>query len=499
MKEWRWDRLREHLGRDRIRSLIGVVRPAIVGLYAACALLWIGGVVVIVPLRLLIPATLALLAALAVAQIVLRRQKLPVWTQKARLLVGLAFTLTALAALSLALLPGQILLPLLPVLQPLPIGAAWLLLLPLDRHLKRRILERAQAVRHQYADLIVIGITGSVGKTTTKELVAHALRDLDPLLTPAHVNTELGVAQWLIRDLPEYMAERERPGVLIVEMGAYRKGEIALMSSYVQQTIGIVTYVGSQHMALFGSQEALFEAKAELVTHLPTNGRAFLNGDNAFCRRMAALAPCPSTIVGTGGPAGLEAFDIAETSTGIRFTADGVAYDVPLHGTHNVTNALLAVAVARHLGIEPRVIRERLRLFIPPAHTFAVREERGVRILDDTHNASEASFRAGVAWAKSQPVERKVLLTSGLIELGEEQERVEKELGALASPIFDRVIFTAKHAEGAFPAAYGKPIEHLSQTTQPVPAGALLVCVGRMSQPMIARLLPMKPIHQTPD
>ncbi len=483
VKEWRTDRLREHLTREGwLHQLFGRIRPAILAAYAMVETLapergtwWILG-------------ALSLLALLALVQIALKRQKRPVWTQKARILVAGAFCVTVLAGLLILALSAWQVLPLLPLFQPLVLLLVWTAFLPVDRRMKRRILDQARAIRNRNPGLVVIGVTGSVGKTTTKELLAHVLGGLSPLVTPAHVNTEVGVAQWMTKELPRYAATTTGKKILIVEMGAYRPGEIALMSDYVQQTHGIVTYVGTQHLALFGSQERLRDAKAEMVTCLPPDGHAYLNADNPLCAGIRELSPCPVTLVGTGR-ADTAAEDVSETPTGIAFSQGGTRYTVPIHGTHNVVNVLFAIALGKDLGLDAKTIAGRLRTFAPPHKTFSVREEKGVRILDDTHNASAASLEAAIRWARTQPYDRRVLLTAGLIELGEAQERTERELGERAKDVFSRVIFTQPKAAGAFPLGYGKPVEALAKA-ECVPAGSLLVCVGRMPASAIDRLLP---------
>lgn len=296
---------------------------------------------------------------------------------------------------------------------------------------------------------------------------------------------------------------------MIIEMGAYRKGEIAVLCSFTQPTIGVVTHIGTQHIALFGSQEKLFNAKSELVRSLPSDGRAFLNGDNDLTRKMAAMSPCPAVVVGTGGQCDLEAFDIEETGSGIRFRlvprslpsrlgraeADGeggtrdILFDVPLHGTHNVTNVLLAIAVGEHLGIRLERIRELLKTFAPLSQTFSVRTEAGVRILDDTHNSSTASMKAAIAWARTQPEEHKVLLTAGLIEMGDLQSPAEEELGALAGRVFERTIVLDGASARNFAEGGGR-VEVFSTTMGRVSAGSLLVCTGRMPPSVIKRMLP---------
>jgi UDP-N-acetylmuramoyl-tripeptide--D-alanyl-D-alanine ligase len=283
------------------------------------------------------------------------------------------------------------------------------------------------------------------------------------------------------------------PRILIVEMGAYHGGEIALLTRITQPLIGIITFVGTQHIALFGSQEKLLSAKAELFTALPPDGAAILNGDSPFAGALRAYAHCRTITVGTGGRADLEALDIEETATGLRFRAGSVVVSIPLHGTHNVTNILMAVAAAEILGLKRSDCAHKLLTFRPPEHTFSVRTIGTVTLLDDTHNASPASFKAAIGWAKAQPAEQKVLLSSGLIELGEEEDRVHAELGVEAAGVFSRTIFThARHAR-SFERGFGRPVEFLGKITTPVSPRALLACVGRIPEETVRRLLPTNP------
>ena len=526
LKEWRWDRLKEHLRAEGSwNQLAGRTRGILFATYVIllvtglCMLPFfshdyeisfaIGGV-----MMLLMYGLLVALALLSVLQIALHKQPLPVWTKKAVLIAALALLLMALTIVGILLfnlysepvvsklmgIAALLSLPILAVMQWIFVLLAWALLHPIDTFLKHRIMRRAQHLRSQFPDLTVIGITGSVGKTTTKELIAHVLRDLHPLVTPGHVNSEMGVAQWMIKQLVTRPPSSSGGGVgggggggvLVVEMGAYRRGEIANLCSIVQPQYGVLTFIGAQHLALFGSEQALCAAKAELLEALPEQGRAFVNGDSDLCRGVINKARCPVTIVGTGGPSDLEAFDIEETPEGIRFTVQSVAFAVPIHGTHNVTNVLLAIAVGLELKMPLSKIAERLRSFAPPKQTFEIRTEGSVTILDDTHNASPMSFRAAIEWARTQPSEKKILLTSGLIELGEDQERIHMDLGALAAPVFQQVIFTHAKRAQEFERGFGKPVKVLGTQTINIPEGSLLVCVGLVSASMIQRLLPVK-------
>lgn len=478
IKEWRVDRLREHLRSSGVlRQLFGITRPAIL----------------LIGISLLtIDITLAALAALSVLSFGMRRQRYPVWTMKAIIVIFISFSITALlgqwAVGSGQLATGHWPLVILPLLQPLVILVAWLFFLPIDMSMKKRIMQKAMKLRSEFTNATVIGITGSVGKTTTKELIAHVLKKKNVLCTPAYVNSEMGVSQWLLKELPAHNREEEL--IIIVEMGAYKAGEIKRLCDITKPHMGVVTFIGSQHIALFGSQEKLCQAKSELLEALPKDGKAFINGDNSLCESMKGRCNCAVVSVGTGGHADLEAFDIEETSTGITFRAENQIFSLRLHGTHNVTNVLLSIAVAAQLDVSLSDCATALRSFEPPHHTFSVRKERGVTILDDTHNASPSSFRASLAWAKSHPAKKKILITPGLIELGKDEDRIHQELGAASNGVIDRVIFTSKNGRSAFAKGFTGILEYWNTEIAPIQEGDLLLCVGRTSQKHIDTLLP---------
>ncbi|HVW66827.1 MAG TPA: UDP-N-acetylmuramoyl-tripeptide--D-alanyl-D-alanine ligase [Candidatus Peribacteraceae bacterium] len=456
---------------------MGKIQPVIL-------MLWVIGVLLLPNTTAVTLTALAALALKSSGQIILHRQRLPVRTSKALLIVVLAFLLTLIASL---LIPF-VLLPAIPPLQPLGVLIAWTILLPLDRFLKHRIFHQAAALRESMHDAVVIGIAGSVGKTTTKELLKHLLRDLRPLATPEHVNTEMGVAQWIVRE--RSAMSDERPAVLIVEMGAYRKGEIKLMCSYAKPTIGVVTALGSDHLALFGSEEAIIDANAELIEALPPAGQAFLYADNESTREIADRSPCSVTLAGLHEGSAMHADHAEQTDRGLRFTTGGTTYEVALHGLHNVGNVLLSMAVAQHLGVSQERIRELLMSFQPLRHTFHVYEERGILLLDDTYNSSRLSIRAALDWAAKRPEHPRVLLLSDLQETGPDEDRFLEELGTHAASMIDRAIFTTETGRKAFEKGYGKAVELLGSQTQKVQSGSALLCVGRMPLSFIQRLLP---------
>jgi len=472
-------------------QLFGWVKPAVVGTG-----LLIFGLLTLMEESIPFPPVAALWAAIGLLawftlfRFVLGKQARPVWTMKSIAVTLLSLLLFAVIAY---LLTGgmhdtvrSVALSVMPLLSFVSVFIAVTVLLPLDRLLKRGILSRAGKLRQSLPNLSVIGITGSVGKTTTKELLAHILSDRKILITPAHVNTEMGVANLMLRKL------KDEHQLFIVEMGAYRRGEIKLLCSLVQPQIGVITFIGKQHLGLFGSQEDLCHAKGELFSALPPSGHAFLNADTQFCDHLMKLAACPVQTVGTGGHATYEAFDIQETGGGISFTLRDTAFVLPLQGTHQVTNVLLACAVAEVLGVPIAECAKRLKSFKGPAQTFEKREgEQGQIVLDDTHNASPASFRAAIEWARSASTKKKILVTAGLLELGKEECAIHQELGTLSRDVFDDVVFLSKKCVQSFELGFGKSVKVAPKKKFKIALSSdmLIVCEGRMPESVVQNLL----------
>lgn len=500
IKEWRCDRLREHMRENGWwRQLFGWTRPMIVILYLALlcsiyfllSLLGFGGQLLALGLETrlqwLEAVTLGALTLFSILQSITGRQRTPVWTQKAIIITALSLGLLFATALVGFAVESHVL-PILPVLSPLFVTGAWMIFLPIDRMTKQRILKRAELLRTAHPHLRVIGITGSVGKTTVKEMLSHILKDVGALTTPERVNTEMGVAAWMTKNLSSEPTDSSR--ILIVEMGAYRKGEIELLCRITKPKYGIITYVGNQHLSLFGSREAIIEGKGELFASLPADGRAFGNSDNDAFDALKKKCVCPLTAVGTGQHADLQATDVEETPEGIRFKTLNTMFNVPVAGTHNVTGALLAIAAAQEVGMKPADIAERLRSFKRMSRTFELKTVNDVTVLDDTYNSSPDSVRAAIEWAKKQPHEKKILVLEGIIELGDAEGRIHTELAALASPVFTEAYaahprFLTYLQEGGFGARAQMAEKRLLKAEK----GSLVVFAGRLSASIMARFI----------
>jgi UDP-N-acetylmuramoyl-tripeptide--D-alanyl-D-alanine ligase len=359
---------------------------------------------------------------------------------------------------------------------------------PIDTFFKKRILRAAEKIRINHPHLIVIGITGSVGKTTTKELLAHILTPYGAIATPEHVNSEIGVARWFTQKISTEPADSKK--IVIVEMGAYKKGEIANICTVVKPQFGILTYIGTQHLGLFGGIEEIKNAKSELLEALPQSGIAFVNSDSKHIQEVMNRIHCHTVAIGTDHRAMIQAIDIEETGAGVTFTIGMHRMALPLAGTHMITNALLAIVVAEKLGIERSIIREALRSFQGFDHTFARREERGITLLDNTFSASVESTMAAIEWARTQPHTEKTLIFSGILELGDEEERLHLLIAERAKTVFDHIILTQPNTVQYFSTLTSEKTELYSIETKRRSVGSLLVCMGRMPKKTIESLLP---------
>ena len=497
LKEWRFDRLQEHLTREGWWiTCFGRVRPALALLFLLTMLgYWLllrtqapyYELGTMIWMTMTYGGFLTLFSLLSIAQIFLRKQRYPVWTSKAMLTTLLSMSIVV-ALLIFALQHELLSLFLTPLIVGFPaiiVFIAWIALVPLDRILKLIILSRAIRARSRFSNLTVIGITGSVGKTTTKELLLHLLKSRGALATPRHVNTEMGVARWLTKILRDEPVDSDR--ILIVEMGAYCQGEIALLASIVRPKIGILTYVGKQHLALFGSEENIADGKSELLDALPANGLALINADSPLIDRIKTHGTSKRVLIGTDRRVDLCANNIEETSNGVRFEVHGVHYDAPLAGTHMVTNIVLALTAARALGISTQELQKSLAAFQGFEQTFSVSERNGCTILNSTYNSSYESFLAALEWARKQPMPRKVLICDGIIELGDREASVHADLARRAKEIVADVYVLHAHFLPYFQDVFGDHARLLPQASIPQSPGALLLFIGRMPKDVIER------------
>jgi UDP-N-acetylmuramoyl-tripeptide--D-alanyl-D-alanine ligase len=296
----------------------------------------------------------------------------------------------------------------------------------------------ARAVVDRLPHLTVIGVTGSTGKTSTKDLLAHLLADLGPTVAPANsFNNELGVPVTVLRCT-------EQTRYLVAEMGAREPGNIAYLCGVARPRIGVVLNVGAAHSGVFGGLEITAATKGELPAALPPDGVAVLNVDDPLVAAMAARTSARVVRVGAGGTVRARDVEVdsqARAAFTLEIERDGVVVSAPvrldLHGEHHVGNALAAAAVAVELGAPPARVAELLGTAQAMSRGRMALTQRadGVTVVDDAYNANPDSVRAALTalTAMARHGERRSWAVLGeMLELGPAALTQHDDLGRLA-------------------------------------------------------------------
>lgn len=289
--------------------------------------------------------------------------------------------------------------------------------------------------RDRFPNMRVIGVTGSVGKTSTKELIAHVLgQKFRVVKSSGNLNSESGLPLTLL-------AMEEEPDKAVLEMAMYVPGDIRLLCRIARPIIGVVTNVGVSHLQRAGSLEAIMNAKAELPESLPPEGIAILNSDDPRVRAMATRTPARTVFYGLTAEADVRATDVAsEGLAGIRFKlhygTDTVPVWTPVFGQHRISNLLAAAAVALVEGMTLDEIAAALATAQVEIRMRVLQGKRGATIIDDTYNASPASMIGALEFLAELPGRRLALL-GDMKELGPVKEASHRQVGVRAAACCD--------------------------------------------------------------
>jgi UDP-N-acetylmuramoyl-tripeptide--D-alanyl-D-alanine ligase len=280
---------------------------------------------------------------------------------------------------------------------------------------------------------LVVAITGSNGKTSTKELTAAVLGARHSVLkTEGNLNTETGVPITLLRLEPEHTAA-------VIEMGMQGRSEIERLAGLASPRIGVVTGIGTVHMEFFESQEDLARAKAELLAALPADGHAIVNADDRFADLLSRLSAAPVTTFG------LEAGDLRgegyrPLEDGSEMTVEGVRVRLALPGRHQARNALAALAAGRTVGIDLALGAQQLQQVRVEQRLHERAAPEGFTVVDDAYNASPESMLAAFQTLAERPGRgRLIALLGEMRELGSLSEAKHLEVGRAAAAAFDAV------------------------------------------------------------
>ncbi len=272
-------------------------------------------------------------------------------------------------------------------------------------------------------DVPVIGITGSCGKTTVKEMVRLILGE-DVVASPASYNNAIGVPLTLLQ-----MDGTTR--ACVVEIGTNAPGEIEYLTGIARPTVGVLTNVEEAHLEGLGTVRGVMKEKAALLKGLPEDGAAIINADNYYCREIMEQVESHVVTFGTWEDADVYGIDAQATPEGVGFYLYGrMPFEIPAYGLHNVANALAAVAVALWLDQDPMAVRAALARYAAPPMRMSREQVGDVVLINDAYNANPRSMDEAIRELRLRDCGgRRVAVLGEMLELGEESERCHRSLG----------------------------------------------------------------------
>ena len=289
-------------------------------------------------------------------------------------------------------------------------------------------LQNLAACVRRFWGKTVIGVTGSAGKTTTKEAIAHLLSTRYRVLkSEGNFNNHFGMPLMVLKLEPEHE-------MAVIEMGMSHAGEIAALARIAQPNTGVVTCVAPVHLESFESIAGIAHAKYELIASLGASGTAVLNADDEYVSQFGRDFRGRVVMFGLKPTADIYAQNIRTLGAkGSRFdlVASGCTQEVelPLVGTHNIYNALAAVAVALESGLPPSEIAAALPSLQAASKRGQVIDVRGVTVLDDCYNSNPKALNFMVDALVSMPAKRRIVVAGEMLELGPKQEQMHRECG----------------------------------------------------------------------
>lgn len=367
-----------------------------------------------------------------------------VYTNRVMRLIATTYILIAIAFLILRqknviLIIAYVLMALTPVLMLL----IDLINKPINAVINQKYINEAKKIIDDMPNLVVIGVTGSYGKTSTKNFLYKLLSaKYNVLMTPQNYNTTLGVTRTIRNELK---ATHE---IFICEMGATRKNDIKEICDIVKPKYGVVTSVGPQHLESFKTIENVVKTKFELIDSLPDDGIAFLNYDNKYIKNnKLKRSKITYGVEKTKGKDYL-AYDIVATDKGLSFKMKGednqeYVFNTKVLGKHNIVNIAGCIAVASKLGIPMKTLVQRVKLIEPVEHRQQLIESGSDLIIDDAYNSNPSGAKSALETLDMFDGE-KILITPGMIELGEKQYECNFEFGKQAAKVCDYIILVGK-------------------------------------------------------
>lgn len=294
----------------------------------------------------------------------------------------------------------------------------------------KALLQLAGWYRRRF-QLPVVGLTGSVGKTTTKEFIALVLgAKYNTLKTQGNLNNEIGVPQMLFRLEDSHTAA-------VIEMGMNHFGEISRLTRAVAPTVGLITNIGVSHIENLGSRAGILQAKLEILEGMAPDAPLIVNIDNDMLRTVKLGDRPLLTFAIDDQSADFTATDIAEQGSTTTFTVHHSTFTqpvtIPTVGIHNVYNALAAMAVGYVTGVNPAAAASALANYVPASMRQNLVQVGGVQVIEDCYNASPDSMRAALQTLGKLPVHRRYAVLGAMLELGDYAKEAHTQVGKMAA------------------------------------------------------------------
>lgn len=294
----------------------------------------------------------------------------------------------------------------------------------------KALLQLAGWYRRRF-QLPVVGLTGSVGKTTTKEFIALVLgAKYNTLKTQGNLNNEIGVPQMLFRLEDSHTAA-------VIEMGMNHFGEISRLTRAVAPTVGLITNIGVSHIENLGSRAGILQAKLEILEGMAPDAPLIVNMDNDMLRTVKLGDRPLLTFAIDDQSADFTATDIAEQGSTTTFTVHHSTFTqpvtIPTVGIHNVYNALAAMAVGYVTGVDPVAAASALANYVPAGMRQNLVQVGGVQVIEDCYNASPDSMRAALQTLGKLPVHRRYAVLGAMLELGDYAKEAHTQVGKMAA------------------------------------------------------------------
>ncbi len=316
------------------------------------------------------------------------------------------------------------------ILLPFWLLLAGFIMMPFEHYVHNQFKQMARKKLASMPNLMIIAITGSYGKTSTKFMIRDLLKErYNVLATPGSYNTPMGICKVINQDL---QASHQ---ILVLEMGARYRGNIRELCEIARPNISVVTNIGLAHLETFGSQEGIRETKSEIVQYMKQKGTVVLNADDPLVMTMADIRD-DATILTAGFENGdFKADQIRYDQNGCTFRVtdpeqQSVEVRLQLLGKHNVHDLLLAMTVGHHLGLRLRTMVVAASNIQPVEHRLQLKQQDGITILDDAFNSNPVGARNAVDILAQFNGGRRILITPGMVELGEAEYEENKNWGS---------------------------------------------------------------------